>query len=138
MTACPAPNAYTLALPRRMQCTNSLKPFFERTVLDPARGPVSDAGQEGDHEAEQLLNRTEKRGVRVTRHLVLWRCHTSADNEWPRAEELVHYPEKVAEYDSASRRPHAAGPPAVMKRAPLRFHCPAALGPEPGWLCHLR
>ena len=45
---------------------------------------MSDAEQEGEHEVELLLiNRTEKRGV--TLYLVLWRGHTSTDDEWLRA-----------------------------------------------------
>jgi hypothetical protein len=46
----------------------------------------------------------ERRGV--TRYLVRWRGHTSADDEWLRAEELAHCQDKVAEYDAAApRRP---------------------------------
>jgi hypothetical protein len=56
--------------------------LFERDGADPAPGPVSDVGQEGEHEVELLLNRTEQRGV--TRYLVRWRGHTSADGEWLR------------------------------------------------------
>ena len=49
---------------------------------------MSDAGQEGEHEIELLLNRQTLRDV--TRYLVLWRGHASADNEWLRLEELAH------------------------------------------------
>ena len=134
VTACPGPNAYTLALPPRMLCSSTvnvdrLKPFFERAGVAPPPGPVSDAGQEGDHEVERLLNRTEKRGV--TRYLVRWRGHTSADDEWLRAEELPHCQEKarVAEYDAAAPRRRAArraDPAAEPAAAP-----PAAPPPPP-------
>ena len=103
VTACPSPNAYTLALPPRMLCSSTvnvdrLKPFHERVGAPPAPGPVSDGGQEGEHEVELLLNRkTTKRGV--TRYLVRWHGHTSADDEWLRVEELGHCLEKVVEYD---------------------------------------
>jgi hypothetical protein len=41
VTACPSPNAYTLALPSRMQCSptvnvDRLKPFFERAGMGPS------------------------------------------------------------------------------------------------------
>ncbi len=54
-----------------------LTPSFrvERAGSPPAPGQVSDAGQEGEHEVELLLNRRTVRGV--TRCLVLWREHTS-------------------------------------------------------------
>ena len=57
VTACPSPNAYTLALPRKMRCSptvnvDRLKPFHSRAGAAPAPGPVSDAGQEGEHEVE--------------------------------------------------------------------------------------
>ena len=47
VTACPSPNAYTLALPRKMRCSPTvnvdlLKPFVTRTGTTPAPGPVSD------------------------------------------------------------------------------------------------
>jgi hypothetical protein len=51
-------------------------------------------------EVELLLNRRLVRGV--TRYLVRWRGHSSADDEWLRAEALAHCQEKVAEYDAAA------------------------------------
>jgi hypothetical protein len=57
---------------------------------------------------ELLLNRrTVPRGV--TRYLVRWRGHATADDEWLRLEGLAPCPAKVAEYDvAAPRRRHAA------------------------------
>ncbi len=124
VTACPSPNAYTLSLPRRMRCSpavnvDRLKPFYERLGTASAPGPVLDAGQEGEHEAKLLLNRRLVRGV--TRYLVLWRGHTSADDQWLRAEELTHCQEKVAEYNAtAPRRRAAAGPIREGSRLPRR------------------
>jgi hypothetical protein len=82
ITSCPSPNAYTLALPRRMRCSptvnvNRLKPFFERAGPAPAPGPISNGGQEGEHEVVLLLYRRLMRDV--MRYLVLWLGHTSAD-----------------------------------------------------------
>ena len=76
VTACPSPNAYTLSLPSKMRCSptvnvDRLKPFFARSGAPPPPGPVSDAGQEGEHEVELLLNCKTVRGV--TRYLVRWR-----------------------------------------------------------------
>jgi hypothetical protein len=96
VTACP--------LPRKMRCSPTInvdrfKPFRARVGSAPAPGPVSDVGQEGEHEVGLRINRREIRGV--TRCLVRWRGHTSADDEWLRREELRHCQEKVAEYDAA-------------------------------------
>ncbi len=48
--------------------------------------------------------RKEIRGV--LHYLVRWRGHTSVarDDEWLQADELAHYPERVAEYDAAAPR----------------------------------
>ncbi len=67
-----------------MQCirtvnVDQLKPFHEPVDAPPAPGLVSDPGQEGEHEVELLLNRRLVHGV--TRYLVRWRGHTSADDE---------------------------------------------------------
>ncbi len=124
VTACrPGPNAYTLLLPSRpglglgpgcsavRQSTwTASSPFSSaRGWLRRPRGRCLKWGRRrapGEHEVELLLNRTEKRGV--TRYLVRWRGHTPADDEWLRAEELLHCPEKVAEYDAAAPRSRAA------------------------------
>lgn len=84
-----------------------LKPFHTRVGASPPPGPVDDPGQEGEHEVEMLLNRkTSSKGV--TRYLVRFRGHTSAEDEWIREEELGHCLEKVAEYDVAAPRRRAA------------------------------
>jgi hypothetical protein len=102
-----------LALPRKMLCSPTvnvdlLKPFHARADDPPAPDAVSDLGQEGEHEVELLLNR--KAIIWILHYLVRWRCHTSADDEWLRAEELAHCPERVAKYDAAApRRRRARG-----------------------------
>ena len=140
VTACPSPNAYTLSLPSKMRCSptvnvDRLKPFFARTGAPPPPGPGSDAGQEGEHEVELLLNCKTVRGV--TRYLVRWRGHTSADNSWLRVDELAqaHCAEKVAECDAAAprcraarRSRHAAAvPPATLPAAPAPVPVPPPL-----------
>jgi hypothetical protein len=62
VTATPSPNAYTLALPSRMQCSptvnvDRLMLFHARVGASPPPGPVDDPAQEGEHEVEMLLNR---------------------------------------------------------------------------------
>ena len=109
--ASPSPNAYTLALPRKMLCSatvnvDRLKPFVPRADAPPPPGPVSDAGREGEHEVELLLNRQTVRGV--TRYLVRWRGHAAPEDQWLREEELTHCPALVAEYDAAAPRRRGA------------------------------
>jgi hypothetical protein len=141
VTACPSPNAYTLALPRKMRCSptvnvDRLKPFDARADEPPAPGPVLDQGQEGEHDVVLLLNGKEIQGV--LHYLVRWRGHTSADDEWLRAEELAHCPELVAENDAAAprrrgaRRGRPAGPPAVPAAAAAAAIPPVA--PAGFWL----
>jgi hypothetical protein len=108
-----------------------LKPFHSWAGAAPAPWPVSDAGQEGaEHEVELLLNQWEI--CCITRYLVQWRGHTSADDEWLRAEDLPHCQETVAEYDAAATRrraaprPEPAAPP-VVAQAPAPAAAP--LGP---------
>ncbi len=62
-----------------------LKPFFEQAAAAQTPGPVSDAGQAGEHdsEVELLLNRRlvrRRRGRGVTRYLVHWRGYKSAED----------------------------------------------------------
>ncbi len=109
--------AHTLVLAQRTRCSptvtaDPLTPLDERADAPPAPGPVSDADatqtprdanatQEGERGAARLLDRKVKSGVTccgaVTRYLVRWRGHMSADDERLRAEELVHRPEMVSE-----------------------------------------
>ena len=103
VTASPSPNAYTLALPRKMRCSptvnvDRLRPFFERANAPLPPGPVSDAGQEGEHEVELLLNRRLYRGS--IQYLVRWRGHAAPEDAWVRLEQLDHCRELVAEYDA--------------------------------------
>jgi hypothetical protein len=72
VTAKPSPNAYTLALPAQMLCSQTinvdrLEAYHARVGTSQPPGPVDDAGQEG----EQLLNRQTSRGV--TLYLVRFR-----------------------------------------------------------------
>ena len=128
MTACPSPNAYTLALPRKMRRSprvnvDRLKPYFARADEPPPPGPVSDAGQEGEHEVELLLNRRLFRGV--TQYLVRWRGHASPADEWRRVEELDHCRDLVAEYDAIAPTRRAARATPYAGPRPARHRCRA-------------
>jgi hypothetical protein len=138
VTAFPRPKAYTFkfALPRKMRYSatvnvDRLKPFHSQAGAAPVPGPVSDAGQDGEHEVELLLNRREISCI--THCLVRWRGHSSADDECLRAEDLSHCQEKVAEYDAAAARRRAAprpepAAPQVVATAPAPAAAP--LGPR--------
>ncbi len=65
------------------------------------------------------------------RYLVRWRGHTSADNEWLRAEELQHCQEKVAEYDAMAPRRCAARRAAPAAVAAAARPAPPAPAPAP-------
>ena len=86
VTAKPSPNlnAYTLALPARMLCSRTINVYRLKAYHRGTRGslwgrasqppgPVDDAGQEGEFEVEQFLNRQTSR--RVTRYLVRYTWH---------------------------------------------------------------
>ena len=118
-------------MPRKIRCSPTVnvdrpKPYFARADETPPSGPVSDAGQEGEHEVELLLNRRLFRGV--TQYLV--RGHALPADAWRREEELDHCRDLVAEYDAiaptrraarnAARR--AAARPAPMRRCRARPH----------------
>ena len=135
--ACPSPNAYTLALPRRMRCSltvnvDRLKPFFERVGAPAATGPVSDPGQEGENEVELLINRRRVR--RVTRYLhqylVRRRGHTSGTHRLAARRRAAA---AVAAAAATSCRPAAGGCfgrlPADSSRSPAEVATgPALLG----------
>ena len=70
-TTCPSPNAYTPALPHKTRCSPTVNVDRLKPSSRGPPGPESDAGQEGEHEMELLLNRRAVRGV--TRYLVRWR-----------------------------------------------------------------
>ena len=136
VSAKPSPNAYTLVLPARMRCSRTvnvdrLKAYHARVGATQPPGPVDDAGQEGEYEVEQLLNRQTSRGV--TRYLVRFRGYTSAADEWVRAEELRNCREKVDEYEAAApfrrgaRRRHGDDSP---PSAPLPAQHPAPWVPQ--------
>ena len=139
VAACPSPNAYTLALPRKMRCSptvnvDRLKPFFERSDEPPPPGPVADVGQAGEHEVDLLLNRRVVRGV--TEYLVRWRGHASPADAWRRVEELDNCRDLVAEYYSDDIAPKSVPRGPLCGRSPgrpcLRSRAGAGPGQGPG------
>jgi hypothetical protein len=112
VVALAGPNTYTLALPKRFQCSptvnvDRLKPYHRRTDRPDAPGPVAGGGpQAGEYVVEQLLNRKVFRGKPY--YLVRWQGHASADDSWEPVENLNNCPERLAEYEAAAhRRPKA-------------------------------
>jgi hypothetical protein len=60
---------------------------------------------------------------------VRWRGHTSADDEWLRAKELAHCPERVAEYDAAAPRRRRARRTAGAPTVPAGVAAPTPVAP---------
>ena len=82
------------------------KPYYARDGEPPPPGPVTDPGQEGEYEVEQLLNRKHIRGR--MHYLVRWKGHAPADDSWEPVEHLTNCAERIAEYEAAApRRPKA-------------------------------
>ena len=142
VTALAGPNTYTLALPKRFKCSptvnvDRLKPYHARAGRSAPPGPVSDPGQEGEYEVEQLLNRRTLHGR--TYYLVRWQGHDSTADTWEPVEHLTHCQERIAEYEAAAlRRPRTRrgadrGAPGSPQSASTDA---AALHPQPpaGWV----
>ncbi len=107
-----------------------LKPFFERLGTAPAPGLVLDAGRKVSTRWS-CCSTAGWCAAGVMRYLVRWRGHTSADDEWLRAEELTHCQEKVEEYNATAPRRRAArrADPAAEPAAPPPAPPPPALAP---------
>jgi hypothetical protein len=106
----PSPNAYRLALPKRMKCSpvinvDRLKPFVVRANAPSPPQPVSDAGQEGEMEVEMLVGRRTFRGG--VEYLVRWRGLGPEEDSWLRADDLSNCQERVAEFEAAAPRRRA-------------------------------
>ena len=82
--------------------------------------------------------------IKTTYYLVWWHGHSSVEDEWLRAANLGHCPEKVAEHETASPRCRAArrgqvgshpDPPAPPPVDPVPLRAPSGFrlaGPGPG------
>ena len=81
---CPSPSAYTLG---PIVNVDRLKPFVTRAGTSQTPLPVSDTGQEGEHEPEVELRLRSTANWCVAcsvRYLVRRRNYTSADDTWMR------------------------------------------------------
>ncbi len=146
VTACSSPNAYTLALPPRMQCSRTvnvdrLKPFHERFDAPPAPGQVSESVRPGaGGRALGGAAATQQQGE-AGRHALpraVARTHVSERRVAARGGARA-LQEKVAE--STPRR--HVGEPAVgatraraLRSSPRRMRCRPFLWPRRGlgWL----
>jgi hypothetical protein len=111
-----------------------LKPFHARADDPPAPGPVSDQGQEGEHEVELLLSRKEIRGV--LHYLARWRGGVAA-TLWRTTSGcgLRSWLTARSGWLSTTLPPSAAGAPArppARRRFQRGGGCDAPPGPGPG------
>ena len=133
VTACQSPNAYTVALPRKMRCSptvnvDRLKPFFERADEPPTPSPISDAGRRASTSWTCCSTARWCGGLPSTlsagdtsrpSHADAWRSG--------RVEELNNSRNQVAEYDAIALKRCAAR--SAARRAVLVAR---ARGPRPG------